>query len=112
MSMITSSQVSPGTSIPCHSETVPNRHTSGSATKRLVRSDSCASPWHRMVIFGSCLRTCAAATSAAFCEANRPRVRPPAAQTSSAISVSAWGVMPSRRGFGSEVATYRIPCRG
>ena len=98
--MITSRQVEPGTSIPCHSDKVPNSEVSSSATKRRVSSDSCASPWHRTVCFGSCLRTQTAAVSAARRDENSPSVRPPAAQTSSATSSSTASLMPSRPGSG------------
>ncbi len=104
-SMITSWQVAPGTSTPCHSERVPNRLACSSRTKRRVSSGSWASPWHRMVMFGSCRRTCTAAVSAARRELNNPKVRPPAAQTNSAISARTASDMPSRPGGGRLRAT-------
>ena len=104
-SMITSWQVAPGTSTPCHSDSVPKRLVASSAVKRRVSSESCASPWQRIVIFGSCRRTCTAAASAARRDENSPRVRPPAAHTSSAISSRTSLLIPSRPGVGRVRAT-------
>ena len=109
--MITSWQVAPGTSTPCHSDNVPNRLACSSSTNRLVSSESWASPWQRIVSFGSCLRVWTAAASAARREEKSPRVRPPEAQTSSAISAIEVSDSPSRPGGGSDRATYRMPCR-
>ena len=52
-SMITSWQVAPGTSMPCHSERVPNRLACSSAMNRRVSSGSWASPWHSTFSLGS-----------------------------------------------------------
>ena len=51
--MITSWQVSPGTSRPCHSESVPKRQVCGSSTNCLASSGSWASPWASVVRWGS-----------------------------------------------------------
>ena len=75
-SMITSWQVSPGTSRPCHRLSVPNRQVWGSSTNWRASSGSCASPWASVVRCGSRSRTAAAAASAARREENSPSVRP------------------------------------
>ena len=80
--MMTSWQVSPGTSTPCHSDMVPNSDVPGSATKVRVSSDSCASPWQSSVSPGSSRRQYSAACSAARRDENRPSVRPSAAHIS------------------------------
>ena len=50
-------------------------------------------------------RIASVAATAARIEENSPRVRPPAARTSSSISSSVSGAMPSRPGAGRCLAT-------
>ncbi len=98
LSMTTSWQLGPGTSTPCHSESVPKRHVLGSAAKFLISSPRVSSPWSRIGNSGIRERSSSAASWAARIEENRPSVRPPAAWMSSVSSSSMSERSPSRAG--------------
>src|SRR5690606_39835776 len=49
-SMITSWHAEPGTSTPCHSDIVPNRHVVASAANCRTRVGVWSSPWHSTVM--------------------------------------------------------------
>ena len=83
--MITQRQRRPGTSTPCQSESVPNSDVASSSANRLTSSIVASSPWHSSGV-SSRSRSASVACLAARIEENSPRVRPPAASTSAAIS--------------------------
>ena len=80
--MTTSRSDGPGTSTPCHRDSVPNRHVGSSAANCLTSCMVASSPWHSSGN-GSDSRSAAAAALAARIEENSPSVRPPAALISS-----------------------------
>ena len=108
-SMMTSWQDDPGTSTPCHSESVPNRHTRGSRANCLTSVLIWSSPWQRNAISPSLSanrsRIASVASLAARIEENSPSVRPPAARTSASISSRVSPARPSRPGGGRCWAT-------
>ena len=83
--MITSESEGPGTSTPCHSESVPNSEVAGSSANRRTSSIVASSPWQSSGV-SSRPRSASVACLAARIEENNPSVRPPAASTSPAIS--------------------------
>lgn len=101
--MITQDSDGPGTSTPCHSDSVPNSEVSGSSANRLTSSIVESSPWHSRGV-SSFPRSASVACFAARVEENRPSVRPPAARTSPSISSRVSGASPSRPGLGSRRA--------
>ncbi len=103
-SITTSRHVEPGTSTPCHSESVPNRLALGSAVNARTSSGIWSSPWHR-IGRSTRVRTYSAARSAPRREENSPSAPPPEASTSSASSSSASTATPSRPGRGRWAAT-------
>ena len=108
-SMTTSWHDEPGTSTPCHSVSVPNRHVAGSLANCRTSVEIWSSPWHRIGIAvpseENRARSCSAALCAARVEENSPSVRPPAARTRASISSSTFGEVPSRPGAGRSRAT-------
>ncbi len=76
----------PGTSTPCHSDSVPNRQVGSSSLNCLTSWAVRSSPWQSS---GWLIRSrsAPAASLAARMDENRPRVRPPAASMSSESSV-------------------------
>ncbi len=110
-SMMTSRSEGPGTSTPCHSDSVPNRQVGSSSANCLTSSIVESSPWHSSGT-SSRSRSASVAALAARIEENRPSVRPPAASISSAISSRYCCGSPSRPGWGRCLATYRMPARG
>jgi hypothetical protein len=104
-SISTSDSDGPGTSTPCQSDSVPNSEVSGSALNCSTNAEVLSSPWHSTGV-DSRSRIASAAARAARIDENRPRVRPPAAVISSAISVSCSAEpVPSRPGGGRCAAT-------
>ena len=104
--MTTSWQAEPGTSTPCHSDSVPNRQVAASRANCAHQRRGLVLALAEDVDVGpSRSRIASAAASAARCEENSPRVRPPAARISSSISSSASGDVPSRPGAGRCLAT-------
>jgi hypothetical protein len=98
--MITSESDGPGTSTPCQSDNVPNNEVSGSAANRSTRAPVASSPWHSTGV-RSRSRIASAAVLAARIDENNPSVRPCAAPTRPAISVSCSAdPTPSRPGGG------------
>ena len=83
--MITHDSDGPGTSTPCHSDSVPNSDVSSSSANRLTSSIVESSPWQSSGV-SSWPRSASVACLAARIDENRPSVRPPAASTSPAIS--------------------------
>ena len=98
--MITSEHDGPGTSTPCHSDSVPNSEVCGSAANCSTSAEVLSSPWHSTGV-SSRERISSAAALAARIDENSPSVRPPQASISSAISSSCPAVpAPSRPGGG------------
>ena len=83
--MITHDSDGPGTSTPCHSDSVPNSDVSSSSANRLTSSIVASSPWQSSGVARRS-RSASVACFAARIEENSPSVRPPAASTSPAIS--------------------------
>ena len=83
--MITHDSDGPGTSTPCHSDSVPNSDVASSSANRLTSSIVASSPWHSSGV-SSRSRSASVACFAARIDENSPSVRPPAASTSPAIS--------------------------
>jgi hypothetical protein len=109
-SMTTSRSEGPGTSTPCQSDSVPNRHVSSDSANSLTSCMVESSPWQSSGK-GSLSRRAAAAALAARIEENSPSVRPPAASISSCSSSRYSGGRPSRPGSGRCLATYKMPLR-
>ena len=84
---------------------MPNSEVSGSALNCSTSAEVLSSPWHSTGV-ASRSRIASAAVRADRIDENRPRVRPPAAVISSAISVSCSAEpVPSRPGGGRWAAT-------
>ena len=109
--MTTSCSEFPGTSTPCHSDSVPNRQVGSSWANCLTSCAVRSSPWQSS---GWLIRSrsAPAACLAARMEENKPRVRPPAASMSSSSSVRYASGSWSRPGGGRWRATYKMPLRG
>ncbi len=107
-SITTSWQDSPGTSTPCHSDSVPNRQVAGSAANCATSAAVRSSPW-QSTGRSSRERISSAAACAARIDENSPSVRPPAASTSAASSSIDAGDAPSRPGGGSRARDVEDP---
>ena len=100
LSIITSEQLFPGTSTPCHRVNVPNRHVFSCLANLSTSAPMLSSPWHS-TLNGRRRRNDSVACSAARRDENSPRVRPPAAMMSSYISDRVFSCSPSRPGNGT-----------
>ena len=86
LSITTSCSAVPGTSTPCHRDSVPNRQVASSSVNCLTSWAVASSPWQSSGWL-ICPRSSSAACRAARMDENSPRVRPPAASMSSRSSV-------------------------
>ena len=103
--MMTNDNDGPGTSTPCHSDSVPNSDVAASAENCSTSAAVLSSPWHNTGVESRSAIASAAARAARIDE-NSPSVRPPAAVTRSAISLSCSAEpVPSRPGGGRWAAT-------
>ena len=85
--MITSEHDGPGTSTPCHSDSVPNSDVVASEENCSISAAVASSPWQSTGV-SSLSRMASAAVRAARMDENNPSVRPPQASIRPAISSS------------------------